>query len=76
MIPIFFKIFLSKPSCNLYNGLFYGLIAIKHFLNYPHYVIFVTLHKQGLSFLLLFYVVFNTVYMWYLILYNVVSTSI
>ena len=57
----FLKIFLCKLSCNLYNGLFSGIIAIKNFLNYLHYVIFVTLHKQGLSFLLLFYVVFNTV---------------
>ena len=66
----FLKIFLCKLSCNLYNGLFSGIIAIKNFLNYLHYVIFTTLHKQGLSFLLPFYVVFNTVYMWYLILLN------
>ena len=72
----FLKIFLCKLSCNLYNGLFSGIIAIKNFLNYPHYVIYVTLHKQGLSFILPFYMVFNTVYMWYLILYHVVSTSI
>ena len=72
----FLKIFLCKLSCNLYNGLFSGIIAIKNFLNYPHYVIFVTLHKQGLSFILPFYMVFNTAYMWYLILYHVVSTSI
>ena len=57
----FLKIFLCKLSCNLYNGLFSGIIAIKNFLNYLHYVIFVTLHKQGLSFILPFYVVFNTV---------------
>ena len=57
----FLKIFLCKLSCNLYNGLFSGIIAIKNFLNYPHYVIFVTLHKQGLSFILPFYMVFNTV---------------
>ena len=57
----FLKIFLCKLSCNLYNGLFSGIIAIKNFLNYPHYVVFVTLHKQGLSFLLPFYMVFNTV---------------
>ena len=72
----FLKIFLCKLSCNLYNGLFSGVIAIKNFLNYPHYVVFVTLHKQGLSFILPFYVVFNTVYMWYLILLNVVIASI
>ena len=72
----FLKIFLCKLSCNLYNGLFSGIIAIKNFLNYPHYVIFATLHKQGLSFLLPFYVVLDTVYMWYLILYNVVNTAI
>lgn len=72
----FLKIFLCKLSCNLYNGLFTGIIAIKNFLNYLHYVIFVTLHKQGLSFIIPFYVVFNTVYMWYLILLNVVSTAI
>ena len=72
----FLKIFLCKLSCNLYNGLFSGVTAIKKFWNYLHYVIFVTLHKQGLSFILPFYVVFNTVYMWYLILYNVVNTAI
>ena len=72
----FLKIFLCKLSCNLYNGLFSGIIAIKNFLNYPYYVIYVTLHKQGLSFILPFYMVFNTIYMWYLILYHVVSTSI
>ena len=72
----FLKIFLCKLSCNLYNGLFSGIIAIKNFLNYLHYVIFVTLHKQGLSFLLLFYVVFNTVYMWYIIPFNVVNAII
>ena len=72
----FLKIFLCKLSCNLYNGLFSGIIAIKNFLNYLHYVIFVTLHKQGLSFILPFYMVFNTVYMWYLILFNIVHTAI
>ena len=72
----FLKIFLCKLSCNLYNGLFSVIIAIKNFLNYPHYVVFVTLHKQGLSFILPFYMVFNTAYMWYLILYHVVYTAI
>lgn len=72
----FLKIFLCKLSCNLYNGLFSGIIAIKNFLNYPHYVIFTTLHKQGLSFIIPFYMVFNTVYMWYLILLNAAYTSV
>ena len=57
----FLKIFLCKLSCNLYNGLFTGIIAIKNFLNYLHYVIFVTLHKQGLSFILLFNIVLHAV---------------
>ena len=57
----FLKIFLCKLSCNLYNGLFSGITAIKNFLNYLHYVIFVTLHKQGLSFIIPFNVVIASI---------------
>ena len=57
----FLKFFLCKLSCNLYNGLFSGVMAIKNFLNYLHYVIFVTLHKQGLSFIIPFNVVIASI---------------
>ena len=57
----FLKIFLCKLSCNLYNGLFTRITAIKNFWNYPHYVIFVTLHKQGLSFIIPFNVVIASI---------------